>query len=384
MAGLRRTITIAVALCLVVALTLPVLAADDLASKQAEYQKIQKEIQQLEQKINSANKAAKTVTSEINRLDKEISQAEQQLVYLENRLATTEAELKATEAELAKTEDNLAQREEMLKTRIRALYERGPVSYLEVLLDAHSFSDLINRVGLLKQVVRQDVAIVDTIKIEREEIVERQAYLESRRQEVEMLVNETSRSRNQLASRKADRTSYMQKLTSDSASYAAALAKLEQTEKELERLIREAQANSPGGAVGTGTYTWPAPGYKKINSPYGWRTLLGKRSFHAGVDIGSPMGAKIVAVDNGTVLYSGWLGDYGQVVIIDHGKNANGKSISTVYAHNSVLLVKTNDKVLKGQQISKAGSTGFSTGPHLHFEYRIDGAKVNPLDYVKP
>ncbi len=376
--------TIAVTLCLVLALTLPVFAADDLAKKQSEYQRIQKEIQQLEQKINSNNKATQTVTSEINRLDKEISQAEDQLRYLENRLNTTQAELKATRQELTKTENNLAQREDMLKTRIRALYERGPVSYLEVLLDAHSFSDLINRMGLLKQVVRQDVAIVDTIKIEREEIVERQLYLESREQEVQVLVNETDRNRTQLASRKADRASYMQKLTSDSASYEAALSKLEQTERELERLIREAQANNPGGVVGTGTYTWPSPGYKKINSPYGWRTLLGKRSFHAGVDIGSPMGAKIVAVDNGTVLYSGWLGDYGQVVIIDHGKNAAGKSISTVYAHCSVLLVKTNDRVIKGQQISKAGSTGFSTGPHLHFEYRIDGAKVNPLDYVKP
>ncbi|NLW16615.1 MAG: M23 family metallopeptidase, partial [Firmicutes bacterium] len=90
------------------------------------------------------------------------------------------------------------------------------------------------------------------------------------------------------------------------------------------------------------------------------------------------MGAKIVAADSGTVLYAGWMTGYGQVVIIDHGKN-----ISTLYAHCSVLMVKNNQKVAKGQQIAKVGSTGWSTGPHLHFEYRISGTRKNPLDYVR-
>ncbi len=379
MAGLRRGLTVTLVLYLVLALTLPVLAADDLAKKQAEYQKVQQQIQQLEQKINSANKATKTITNEINRLDKEIAQAENQLGYLENRLETTEAELSITESELLKAEEILAEREEMLKTRIRALYERGSVSYLEVLLNARSFTDLINRLGLLKQVVYQDVSIVDSIKIERSSLVERRAYLESKQQEASSLYTQTTQARTNLSSRKAARTQKMSQVMQDKAAYEASLEKLEETEKELERLIKEAQKNSPGTVIGTGKYTWPAPGYKRITSPYGWRTLFGKRSFHAGVDVGVPMGGKIVAVDAGTVLYSGWLGDYGQVVIIDHGKG-----ISTVYAHNSVLLVKTNDTVFKGQQISKAGSTGFSTGPHLHFEYRVNGAKQNPLNYVKP
>lgn len=369
----------ALVLCLVVALALPVWAADDLSQKQAEYQKVQDQIKQLEQKINSNSKSTKTVTSEINRLDKEIDQAEQQLVYLENRLQNTEAEIAATEADLATAESNLGVRGEMLKTRIRALYERGSVSYLEVLLNAHSFTDLINRLSQLKRVVNQDVAVVETIKTERAAIMDKQAYLQNKQQEATTLYQQTSQSRTQLASRKSERSTYLSKLQKDSVAYAASLEELEKTEAELERLIKEAQKNSPGTASGTGTYVWPAPGYKKITSPYGWRTLLGKRSFHAGVDIGAPMGAKIVAVDAGTVLYAGWLGDYGQVVIIDHGKG-----ISTVYAHNSVLLVKTNDTVFKGQQISKAGSTGFSTGPHLHFEYRINGVKQNPLNYVKP
>lgn len=378
MAGLRRGLMVTLVLFLVLALTLPALAADDLAQKQAEYQKVQQQIQQLEQKINSANKATKTITVEINRLDREIADAENQLGYLENRLETTEAELSITEVELAKAETNLVEREEMLKTRIRALYERGSVSYLEVLLNARSFNDLINRLGLLKQVVNQDVSIVDSIRIERESLVERQAYLEAKQQEAATLYTQTTQTRTQLDSRKSERTSKMQQVTQDKAAYAASLDKLEETEKQLEQLIKEAQKNSPGTAAGSGTYTWPVPGYKMITSPYGWRTLFGKRSFHAGVDLKAPMGTKIVAVDSGTVLYSGWLGDYGQVVIIDHGKG-----ISTVYAHNSVLLVKTNDTVFKGQQISKAGSTGFSTGPHLHFEYRVNGAKQNPMNYIK-
>lgn len=380
MANLRRGLMAVLVLLLVFTLTAPVLAVDDLAAKQAQYKKVQQQMEQLAQKISSNNKTSKTVSSEINRLDKEIAVAEQQLGFLGNRLQTTKSEISVAEQNLGSAEQNLAQRQDMLKTRIRALYERGSVSYLEVLLNARSFTDLINRLGLLKRVVNQDVAIVETIKTEKAQITDQKTLLESKQQEVSGLYTETSQSQTQLASRKSEQTAYKKRLDQDKAAYDASMKELQETEAQLEQLIKEAQKNTPGTVVSTGTYVWPTPGYTKINSPYGWRKhpIYGTSSFHAGIDIGAPMGAKIVAVDSGTVLFAGWLGDYGQAVIVDHGKG-----ISTVYAHTSVLLVKTNDKVTKGQQIAKVGSTGMSTGAHLHFEYRINGAKQNPLSYVK-
>lgn len=381
MANLRRGLMVALVLYLVFALTAPVLAVDDLAKKQAEYQKVQQQMQQLEQKISSNNKASKTVASEINRLDKEITQAEQQLGFLENRLQTTQSEISVSEKDLTSAEKNLTGRQDMLKTRIRALYERGSVSYLEVLLNAHSFTDLINRLGLLSRVVNQDVAIVETIKTEKAQITEQKTFLESKQQEVSGLYSETNQSQTKLASRKSQQSAYKKTLDHDRAAYDASMKGLQATEAALEKLIKAAQKNTPGATNGTGVYVWPTPGYSRITSPFGWRKhpIYGTSNFHAGVDIGAPMGAKIVAADAGIVMYAGWLGAYGQVVILDHGKG-----ISTVYAHTSVLLVQTNHRVSKGQQIAKVGSTGMSTGAHLHFEFRVNGAKQNPQSHVKP
>ncbi len=379
MERLRQRLSVALVLLLVLSLGLPAFASN-ISDKQAEYERVQREIAQIEKRIYDNQQEAKSINSEIVRLDKEIQQAEQQLGYLEMRLKTTETEVAAIEEDLTEAEEKLAFRQEMLKTRVRALYERGTVSYLEVLLNARSFSDLINRVNLLRQVVAHDVNVVDSIRSEKARIEEQKNILELKRQDLARLRQETERNRGALASRQAEHRSYLTKLERDREAWLESLRDIELVAQELERLIREGQGANPNPVQGTGTYTWPTPGYTRITSPYGQRNhpIFGGSSFHYGIDIGAPMGAKIVAADSGTVLFAGWMTGYGQVVILDHG---NGRS--TLYAHASVLLVKNNQRVIKGQQIAKVGSTGWSTGAHLHFEFRINGAKQNPLNYVK-
>lgn len=375
----RRGLMVGLVMLLVLAMALPALASD-LGKQQAEYEKVQKQISDIENRIYKNTAQAKSVSSELSRLDKEIIKVEEELSYLEKRLQTTTMEIDATEKDLADAVDKLCFRQDMLKTRLRALYERGSVSYLEVLLNARSFSDLINRIGMLQRVVTQDVTVVDSIKIEKARIEDQKAVLEAKRTELASLRQQTERNRTSIASRKAERSRYQDQLKTDRAEWEKSLRSLEQIEQELENLIREAQSNNPGAGSGTGTYSWPTPGYTKINSPYGQRKhpIFGGSSFHYGIDIGAPMSAKIVAADSGTVLFSGWMTGYGNVVILDHGNNR-----STLYAHTSVLMVKNNQKVVKGQQIAKVGSTGWSTGAHLHFEFRVSGAKQNPLNYVK-
>lgn len=379
MQRLRRGLTVGLVLLLIVAMAVPAFA-NDLKKQQAEYERIQKEIEQMEKKINQNAQQSKSVTSEITRLDKEIQKTEEQLNYLENRLKTTALEIQVTEQDLAESEEQLGFRQEMLKTRLRALYERGSASYLEVLFNAQSFSDLINRVGMLQRVVAQDVTIVDSIKIEKARIEQQKEILEAKRMELSSLHRQTENNRTAVASRMAERTRYKDQLAKDRSVWQKSLRELEVVEKNMERLIREAQSKNPGSGAGTGSYVWPTPGYSRITSPFGSRRdpIFGGTSFHYGIDIGAPSGARILAADSATVLFSGVMTGYGNVVILDHGN-----SRSTVYAHCSVLLVKNNQKVAKGQQIAKVGSTGWSTGPHLHFEFRIKGAKQNPLNYVK-
>ncbi len=381
MKGIKRGIVVALSLLIILCLSLPTLA-DDLSSRQKELEAIQEKMRQLDQRIGSYEKQVKSVGSELSRLDKEIDNAERQLNYLENRLQTTQMEIAAAQEDLVKAEENLSLRSDMLKTRIRALYERGSVSYLEVLLNARSFTDLINRMGLLKRVVNQDVVVVETIKSEKALIEERQAYLQEKQAEMGQIYSDTERQRAVKVSRQSDRQKLQQKLLREKAQAEDAYNDLEETSREISKLIAEMQKQNGGTVIGTGKYLWPTPGYTRITSKYGWRRhpIFGGNSFHGGVDVGAPSGAKIVAMDSGKVLYSGWMSGYGQTIILDHGKG-----VSTLYAHQSALLVKNNQTVYAGQQIGRVGSTGWSTGPHLHFEVRVNGERVNPLEgYVKP
>ena len=159
-------------------------------------------------------------------------------------------------------------------------------------------------------------------------------------------------------------------------------SKLEQEEDELENEIGKLAAQSVID-VGTDTVissgSWPVPGYS-VNSPYGYRMhpVLNTPKMHTGIDIAAPSGTPAVAIDNGKVIFSGTKGGYGSTLMIQHD---DGKV--TLYAHNSQLLVSVGDRVQKGQAVTKIGSTGMSTGPHLHFEVRINGNHTNPMSYIK-
>ena len=158
---------------------------------------------------------------------------------------------------------------------------------------------------------------------------------------------------------------------------------LAELERQEDQLLAESQAltgvitGSSGSGQGTGSLIWPVSG--PVTSPFGWRIhpILGYKKFHTGIDIGVGYGTPIHAADSGTVIYATWMGGYGNVIIIDHGDG-----LSTLYAHQSSLAVGTGARVTRGQMIGYVGSTGFSTGPHLHFEVRVNGNPVDPMGYL--
>jgi len=162
--------------------------------------------------------------------------------------------------------------------------------------------------------------------------------------------------------------------------YAKALDDLEAMSKQLETIIRNLQVNtSDQPRRGSGKFTWPAPGYSRITSPFGYRLhpILKQNRLHTGMDIGAPTGAKVVAGEEGTVIHVGSLTGFGNTIIIDHGGG-----YSTLYAHLSAYSVSKGQEVKKGETIGKVGSTGWATGPHLHFEVRVNGTPVKPDDYL--
>jgi murein DD-endopeptidase MepM/ murein hydrolase activator NlpD len=246
-------------------------------------------------------------------------------------------------------------------------------------LSATDLKDFLTRYDLLNMIVEQDIALIESINQQKKTLELNKSELEVQKNELLYAQDSEKSKREELSDQKQDKKKILTSVQQEKAQYEKALKELEQTSKELETLIRRIQAGTSGEQQGTGVFTWPAPGYSTITSPYGMRyhPILKYNKKHTGVDIGAPSGANIVAADSGTVIQTGWMGGYGQVVVIDHGGG-----ISTLYAHMSTIIAANGASVTKGETIGKVGSTGWSTGPHLHFEVRINGVDTNPMSYI--
>jgi len=364
----------------VIALPALIAHADTLSDKQKQLDIINQQMKAAEQKAAQVNKQQQSVLADLSRLEKDIDRTSSDLRTIETRLRNTENELAQLTEELADTEARLEERNNQLGNRLRALYERGPISYLEVLFNATTFADFVNRFLLLKTVVNQDVLIYQSVQDEKDLVAERKESVETKQQEIAALREQTAVQKANLESRSASRTQVLTQLTQDKAQAQKAYNELNALAQEVDKIIKELQAENSTGQ-GTGTFTWPTPGYTKITSAFGWRKgpISGTQEFHSGIDIGGAgiVNKNIVASDGGTVILADWFGGYGKAVIIDHGRG-----FSTLYAHSNTLLVKVGDKVVKGQAIAKVGSTGNSTGPHLHFEVRVNGNHTNPIKYL--
>lgn len=280
----------------------------------------------------------------------------------------------------------------LLAARISAVYRQGDMFYVELLLGSRSVTDLLNRTAFVQQVILSNQRITKDLRIRRAELENARIALE--------------RATQALAARRAEQVTEENRLRTLQSGRADALRDQETAQSAKRSLLAETKANvarlraaadaeeaeaaqiaadlrgdgsSRGHGKLAGTMTWPTPGHTEISSGYGWRMhpILHKRLFHRGVDIAAPHGARIVAAASGTVIFAGDRGGYGNVTMIDHGDG-----LVTVYAHQSSIGVSEGQRVRGGQAIGRVGSTGNSTGPHLHFEVRVNGSTVNPLNYL--
>lgn len=350
----------------------------DINQKQQQLQEVDRQIQQQKANLNSTKKKEKNIMGQINSIERNIYQTQkdidtttEHIDYLENSIADAQKDIDAME-------ENLDKQSGELGDRLVDIYEKGDSSYLEVLLSAESLKDFITRYDMLGSIVQQDVSLIKTINRQKKELALKKSDLQVQQRELVSTRASHEIKKETLASQKDQKQDVLNDVQKEKAQYAQALEELEQSSRELEAMIRREQGNG-GPSIGTGTYTWPAPGYTAITSPFGMRyhPILKTRKLHTGVDIGAPAGATIVAADGGKVIFAGWMTGYGQATVIDHGGG-----ISTLYGHQSRLLVSVGQTVSKGQTIGKVGSTGWSTGPHLHFEVRVNGSPVNPMGYI--
>lgn len=327
-------------------------------------------------KSENVNKQ-KDITQRIKKLEGTIQRLESEIEEIANNIVETKNKIETTQKELVEAEDNIVDKKDTLNSRLNVMYKNGDIGYLEVLLDSSDFQDLLTRLDMVQKIFNHDVELIKYLKEQRDLIEIKKNTLEAQRTELIGLMNNSKQKQDNLVVSRGQMAREKQQLIKDHK----ALEKQEDNLNDLaEKLKKEILLKQSAAKYVGGKMTWPAPGYFRITSPFGYRVhpILKKKKLHTGIDIGIPSGKSIVASQHGKVIHSGWYGGYGKVVMIDHGGG-----IVTLYAHNSSLLVKEGQQVKKGQNIARAGSTGMSTGPHLHFEVRENGQYIDPLKYLK-
>lgn len=361
----------------------------DIKRQKAEAEKKAREAQS---RIANVKSAKKKTLQEIVELNEQLKATYAKLTELNKRLEETEQELQIKAQELDQAEARVERRDELLKSRLRLIYTNGAVSYLDVLFSATSFSDFLTRLEALKMVFNQDQEILESNKRDRDLVAEKKKEVEATLVMVKGLYDEASALKIELERKEHEKEVQVAQLDKE----AEALEKItEEEEKMLMELARkeaklQAEKNKslsnltfPGG-----TFAFPLPQSYKMTSDFGSRTnpVTGKKGeFHKGLDFGAPNGTNILAAEAGSVIFAGSMSGYGNAVIINHGKNKDGKEVWTLYAHIRKGGIKVNkgDMVKRGQKIAEVGMTGQSTGYHLHFEVRINESPVDPKPYLR-
>lgn len=341
---------------------------------------IRNNIKNKQQELNESRAKEKSLGDQVNSLEQQINSKQSDIDELEASISEAQGKLETLEEELAAAEEKVNTQNENLNARLRNMYKNGSVGFIDVLMDSGSFSEFLNNLSLVEKVYTSDQDVLEELQKAYDEI-------DAKKKEIETLQAELSESKatmeEQKSSLEADKASVEKKkseIAADSAETQRELDKLEADAQALTSSIRNSGSSSSSSKYNGGIMAWPVPSCHTVSSGYGGRIhpTTGKYKFHGGLDIPGSYGSAIVAANSGKVIWAGNRGDsYGNYVIIDHGGG-----VSTLYGHSSKVLVSTGQSVSRGQRIANVGSTGRSTGPHCHFEVRINGSRVNPNPYV--
>ena len=381
----KRALALLCALLMTVSL-LPAMAyaTTDDKKDSTEADNIRKEYNDLQQQINGKREEMNNLKKELDKIKGQKASTQKQKNLLDQRNAALTDEIGLLEQQIDITARSIAanealeeQQTELFHKQVRREEEQGTLSYWSVLFKATSFSDLISRIDFINEIARYNKKVISDLQEIRQELADDKAALEQQSEELtaskQELEGQISESMKLLAE-------YIKTEEGKQAEYDAIKAEEEALDDLMaaaEAKARELGLNDIAGTVGG--YIWPCNGIRWITSKFGGRQSPGGigSTNHKGVDIGTPMGTPVLAAKSGTVTSAGWNGGYGKCIVINHG---NGNS--TLYGHLSSINVSVNDKITQGQVIGYSGSTGNSTGPHLHFGIIENNSWVDPLNYL--
>ena len=377
---MRKNLCVVLAFAICSFCVFPYVHAEDTATD------LQTQREELQNQLNDANEQLDGVQSELSenlqqvqKLDEKISTSQQELDELNTKIADLQTSMDEVEAKLKEAEENYKKQKELLDNRLIAVYESSDTQYLDVILSSKNISDFLSNYFLITELATKDTELLED--------------MQGKKEEIELAKNKLEKDREQLGNIKVNQTKTAKILENTKTVRENYISKLSDQEKSIQEKIDEyntrfAEINSEILAIARdgidtqyigGELAWPVPGYTRISSKYGMRThpITGVYKLHTGVDISAPLGANFIAANDGIVTKAGYNSAYGNMVIIDHGGG-----VSTLYAHGSEILVQVGQVVKRGESILKVGSTGYSTGPHAHFEVRLNGVVTDPMPYI--
>ena len=343
-----------------------------------------KNIQQKQRVKNEKIKRLKVLEHlEKNKLYKnqqKLEQASNNLQTSQNRYAQLEKQLSQMEKDLSASIAEFNTANVQMRKRIRQVYKNQRTGMFELILTAKDLNSLLDVLYFEKIVLKKDYARIQAVKAKSERIAAMKRDVEAKKIALAQSIEAINSQKKDIKSAIALNQNMINKYKTDRRTYEQAERELARQSASIQSMIARNKGSS-NVKVSSAGFVKPISG--RITSPFGWRThpIFNSRTFHSGVDIAGPNRGSIIASNSGKVIYSGWYGGYGKVVILDHGI-VNGKPTSTLYAHMSSIRVGQGQFVNKGEVVGYEGTTGYSTGPHVHFEVRINGKPNNPLNYI--
>ena len=400
---IKRLTTALIALALgITGLSLPALAdpqqrLEEIERRKEHAQQRQEELSadrtRILDRIHALDERRAEVEERVNALDADLAALDSRITEVTADLTEAQQHVALLTADLQRVLRKLDTRTDLFTERAVAAYKAGPAAYIDGLLSSETFNDLVDRQAYYESALDADSELVAEIEVlrddtenRREVILERQhqiaeakRQLEDDRAEIALVRAEHA---DALAAREAvleEKESILHSIEKKKARFEALEDQLDAESNRIQSIIN-ANASTATGPLptGGGQFLWPTAG--PLTSPYGWRThpIFGDQRLHAGIDIGAPYGAPVIAADEGTVTYAGVMSGYGNVIVVDHGGG-----IATTYNHLSAFSVSSGQSVGRGVPIGAVGCTGYCTGPHLHFEVRVNGSPVDPMPYLQ-
>ena len=318
-------------------------------------------------------------TNKLYKNQRKLERSEQSLKENQKQYSTAEERLSAAERELAQVESDLVQTQFKARNRVRQIFKKQRRGMFQLLLSTTDMNTFLDRIYYQNVITKKDKKRLAHLKAKTERARALRNQIEQQKSIIAYSIKNINSQQKDIQEAINRNKSSIQKYRTNKAYYEKAERELARQSEQIGSMINRNTQNSTVKI--TSGFMKPIAG--PITSPFGYRThpIFKRRIFHSGIDIGGPNGGAIRAANSGKVIYSGWYGGYGKVVILDHGLY-NGKATTTLYGHMSNYIVSVGETVKKGQTIGYEGSTGYSTGPHCHFEVRVNGKPQNPLNYL--